>query len=780
MSGVTPCKGSTLLRSPVWMMALAAAVAMAGLRPAAATTATTPTPTKGPGTATGTVKVARAATDLLDSADQTIGKIIGRFYDAGCRLDVFRSPLVGTLPHQTAGTAFKFYGLSMFPESNDIAFQKKRNLGLLAQATQTETCTHAVLLGLHETAQALLANLNLGDDVAAEVRREPELQTAFEGIARGAKGLAGTVLLLLQQENTRLPDSCNGGSDGGSETGSGTCRAGEGSRTNRDMELRGHAFLSALSETDGNGAESGGVDWAAPTILGLYLSTKIADDSSSAGASNHDDPGQVVLVKAAHTFLIKAIRQWARNFASYLDGGSNQHAPVQPHAHLISRDVQNLMFATALATTHFLAEQHQHTGKKLAEQPQGPQPVPVDDPLGHFNDLTMEIQNLVIQFDLWPLHVDAHKRGLSWEESGGSESKSLGDTSRMATFGVPLPAAKDWYQHTPEVNDDSAAEGNLWRASFVGQEGAGSDGSHDHHHHHHVGASKQAAAPCSKHHVPTAWSGTVVRMRAAELLGITEAEVSTLNDDLARDILRVHDAFGAQCSAPPADPNRDPNLPPLLTDLPQSSEGSDDNWGGPVTLNDLFFIWQKAGGWFEYMRRSPAVRWLEKDLLPRVTVEATTLFGTPSREENFARIARAGVPKHVAKEEGAMGTNIWASVHSSGSEHVEHDHQNCQVSAVYYVTVPEDSGCLVFHDPRYVDPRTSDDCMVKPEPGDVVFFPPWMLHQVQVTQVAGRRISVAWNDPGVWESTRWLANVSATPARLTEQLRRLSACTQYP
>ena len=43
---------------------------------------------------------------------------------------------------------------------------------------------------------------------------------------------------------------------------------------------------------------------------------------------------------------------------------------------------------------------------------------------------------------------------------------------------------------------------------------------------------------------------------------------------------------------------------------------------------------------------------------------------------------------------------MWAIINKNNSFNVRHNHQNCYLSASYYVKKPQNSGNITFHDPK--------------------------------------------------------------------------------
>jgi hypothetical protein len=67
-----------------------------------------------------------------------------------------------------------------------------------------------------------------------------------------------------------------------------------------------------------------------------------------------------------------------------------------------------------------------------------------------------------------------------------------------------------------------------------------------------------------------------------------------------------------------------------------------------------------------------------------------------------------------------------------------HDENDEFLSGVYYITVPPDSGDILFHDDPF-------EVRLTPEPGMLLFFPPALVHSVEENRSGERRLSLAFN-----------------------------------
>jgi uncharacterized protein (TIGR02466 family) len=101
-------------------------------------------------------------------------------------------------------------------------------------------------------------------------------------------------------------------------------------------------------------------------------------------------------------------------------------------------------------------------------------------------------------------------------------------------------------------------------------------------------------------------------------------------------------------------------------------------------------------------------------------------------------------------------TDCWANINSPGSYNRKHTHFNSMLSGVYYPSVPDKSGQIVFTDPRiqaYVitlpvtkkTALTSRQIRRTPMAGEFILFPSWLEHSVEINESKEERVSVAFN-----------------------------------
>ena len=102
--------------------------------------------------------------------------------------------------------------------------------------------------------------------------------------------------------------------------------------------------------------------------------------------------------------------------------------------------------------------------------------------------------------------------------------------------------------------------------------------------------------------------------------------------------------------------------------------------------------------------------------------------------------------------------NMWANINPPGGYNRPHLHPNSHFSGVYYIKAPENSGQIVFNEPRsgahMVMPRRKEgqppshlwrEVRVDPLEGRIIMFPAWLWHCVEPNESNDIRISVSFN-----------------------------------
>ena len=136
--------------------------------------------------------------------------------------------------------------------------------------------------------------------------------------------------------------------------------------------------------------------------------------------------------------------------------------------------------------------------------------------------------------------------------------------------------------------------------------------------------------------------------------------------------------------------------------------------------------------------------------------------GTPELTELFAQVRRKLDEVHRAFEfSPALHqaiTEAWININRKGHFNYSHDHPGSLFSAVYYVKGGADKGALELRTPIAPHTYTISDEMVgnfnaftghamvvPPVTGDLVIFPSWLLHRVNISGSDEDRISIAFN-----------------------------------
>ena len=103
-------------------------------------------------------------------------------------------------------------------------------------------------------------------------------------------------------------------------------------------------------------------------------------------------------------------------------------------------------------------------------------------------------------------------------------------------------------------------------------------------------------------------------------------------------------------------------------------------------------------------------------------------------------------------------TEAWINVNGRGHFNYSHDHPGSLFSGVYYVKGGADKGALEFKTPITAHTYTISDevvgsfneftghaMVIPPITGDLLIFPSWLLHRVNMSQSDEDRISIAFN-----------------------------------
>ena len=135
---------------------------------------------------------------------------------------------------------------------------------------------------------------------------------------------------------------------------------------------------------------------------------------------------------------------------------------------------------------------------------------------------------------------------------------------------------------------------------------------------------------------------------------------------------------------------------------------------------------------------------------------------TPELAELFAAVRQGLEEVHRAFEFSPslhqIITEAWININQKGHVNNTHDHPGSLFSAVYYVKGGADKGALEFKTPIIPHTYTIADDMIAnfnaftghavvipPVTGDLLIFPSWLLHRVNMSQSDEDRISIAFN-----------------------------------
>ncbi len=169
-----------------------------------------------------------------------------------------------------------------------------------------------------------------------------------------------------------------------------------------------------------------------------------------------------------------------------------------------------------------------------------------------------------------------------------------------------------------------------------------------------------------------------------------------------------------------------------------------------LTTNDYFFEYQRNHGFCEHMIQTPEMVHLQNEISSYVQ---QYLF-------SFDSAAANDVAVRLCNHDVTVKIDMWATVQiGEAAYHADHVHENVFVSGVYYASMPEGSAPLVFHRPEYdegcgdmVQNDTEETITVHPTEGQLIVFPPWLLHGVsptgRKTNNSNPRVSFAFNVSG--------------------------------
>lgn len=112
-----------------------------------------------------------------------------------------------------------------------------------------------------------------------------------------------------------------------------------------------------------------------------------------------------------------------------------------------------------------------------------------------------------------------------------------------------------------------------------------------------------------------------------------------------------------------------------------------------------------------------------------------------------------------------LDVQMFVSKINKGDYHARHNHDNCQVSGVIYLDVPEGSSPIVFWDPRAIRPHNGMlskpnlsgkqkfinqfKHVVEPKTGDILMWEGWLQHEVPKSKSNKDRYTLVFNASNV-------------------------------
>ena len=104
--------------------------------------------------------------------------------------------------------------------------------------------------------------------------------------------------------------------------------------------------------------------------------------------------------------------------------------------------------------------------------------------------------------------------------------------------------------------------------------------------------------------------------------------------------------------------------------------------------------------------------------------------------------------------------NIWININQLDDYNISHIHAYSDISGVFYIKVPKDSGNIIFTNPQEFQHHTLIDSLteefkqqislyseysISPNEGDCIIFPSNLYHRVSPNKSNSDRISIAFN-----------------------------------
>ena len=134
--------------------------------------------------------------------------------------------------------------------------------------------------------------------------------------------------------------------------------------------------------------------------------------------------------------------------------------------------------------------------------------------------------------------------------------------------------------------------------------------------------------------------------------------------------------------------------------------------------------------------------------------------GDDFKYEELDNFIKENVPKSQFNTLGSLRIFSWVNINPKGARNYRHHHflagERLLFSGVYYAKVPENSGEIIFHDPRgpmihgcldmqYLYGNSLPVVSITPKEGECYYFPTWLEHDVTENKSEEDRISIAFN-----------------------------------
>jgi len=131
--------------------------------------------------------------------------------------------------------------------------------------------------------------------------------------------------------------------------------------------------------------------------------------------------------------------------------------------------------------------------------------------------------------------------------------------------------------------------------------------------------------------------------------------------------------------------------------------------------------------------------------------------GANFKDEDFEKKIRSYIPQRPDLKILDYSLKAWVNINYPGCSNSAHDHigRGAFMSGILYVKVPQNSGGIVFNDPRdhltlhtepmmyYNNGRSTASYI--PKENELLLFPYWLVHRVEQNNSTEERISIAFN-----------------------------------